>query len=438
MIHIASSKGGLDVEKQTKWSRRSFVKNAAVTTGLGLSASLWSKRVLGAGQRINVGFIGVGSRGTALLRGIMKCPDASVGVLCDVQQLEMRKAMGEIKKQKMPYASQVKQIRSWQAALDDPNIDTVFIATPQHLHVPIALQAVDLKFNVYCEKALGYTIQECFDMEKAVAEKRVVFQVGHQRHYSEMYINAKKFIDDGEIGKLTLIRGQWHRNSEDRRPCIDPSKDRQVNWRVYSEYTGGLMSEFGAHQIDVVNWFLDAPPISVVGAGGIDWYQDGRDVNDNMSVIYTYPNGIKFIYTSILTSSHQDALEVFMGTQGTIETSILFGGRIFTEPKFRGGVLGGTPIPCHQTQAETSGDPIICDVIPGSKKRPSCKPKAEEKGAHSPVETFNAVKDFIKCCQTGKRPHADVVAGSRAAVAALMANIAVKEDRTVYWSEFVD
>ena len=302
----------------------------------------------------------------------------------------------------------------------------------------MALEAVDAKFSVYCEKALGYTIQECFDVVKAVEKAGGVFQVGHQRHYSEMYLNAKKLIDDGEIGTLTQVRGQWHRNSEDRRPCIDPKQDRLVNWRVYSEYTGGLMSEFGAHQIDVVNWYVGAPPLSVTAVGGIDWYRDGRDVCDNMSVIYTYPGGVKFTYTTLLTNSWNDALEVFMGTMGTIETSLLFGGRHFKEPKLVSGLqISGTPLPCHRCEAEKDID--FCTVIPGSAPRQPCKKiKGQQGGAHSPMETQNAVKSFIECCQNGKKPEADVKVGCEAAVPALMANIAVAEDRTVYWSEFVD
>ncbi len=422
------------MEGTNNWSRRSFVKGAAAATGLGLSAMLWSKRVLGAGRRIRCGFIGVGSRGTALLRGVLKTRDGEIARLCDIQKIEVRKALGEVKKSQL--SGQVKISRDWRDVIDDDDLDAVFIATPQHLHVPIALEAVEAKYSVYCEKALGYTIQECFDIMSAVKKARTIFQVGHQRHYSKMYLEAKKLIDEGEIGKITLIRGQWHRNSEDRRPCIDPSMDRLVNWRVYSEYTGGLMSEFGAHQIDVVNWYLGAHPESVVAAGGINWYPDGRDVCDNMSVIYTYPNGVRFIYSSILTNSHQDALEVFMGTRGTIETSLLFGGRLFYEPKeLAGAQVTGTPIPCHQSEAEEDRD--RCMVIPGSRPRPACDPtKVEKKGAHSPMETFNAVTSFIECCQSGKKPDADVTIGAWAAIPALMANIAVHEDRTVYWSEF--
>ncbi len=424
------------MEQKTLTSRRSFVKHAGAATGLGLSAMLWSRRVLGAEKRIRCGFIGVGSRGTALLRAVVKVPDAEIGMLCDIQAIETKKALEEVKKSKVPYAADVTAVSDWREVIDSKDLDAIVIATPQHLHVPMALEAVDAKRAVYCEKALGYTIQECFDIQKAVEKAGTVFQVGHQRHYSEMYINAKKLIDAGEIGRVTQIRGQWHRNSEDRRPCIDPAMDRTINWRVYSEFSGGLMSEFGAHQIDVVNWYLGAPPVAVFAAGGIDWYQDGRDSYDNMSAIFLYPNGVKFVYTTILQSSFNDALEVFMGDTGTIETSILFGGRLFPEPKkIAGDQAVGTPVPCHQCAAES--DPDFHSVIPGSAPRQPCKVKTEERGAHSPTENLNAVKAFIACCQDGRKPDADVKVGVEAAVPALMANISMRENRTVFWSEFV-
>jgi predicted dehydrogenase len=418
-------------------NRRSFVKQAGVATGLGLSAMLWSRRVLGAEKRVRCGFIGVGSRGTALLRAAIKVPDAEVAVLCDIQEIEAKKALEEVKKSKVPYADGVTTTADWRSVIEDKSLDAIFIATPQNLHVPIATEAVEAKRAVYCEKALGFTIQECFDIQKAVEKAGTVFQVGHQRHYSEMYINAKKLIDSGDIGKITQIRGQWHRNSEDRRPCIDPKMDKLINWRVYREFSGGLMSEFGAHQIDVVNWFLGAPPVAVFATGGIDWYQDGRDTYDNMSAIFLYPNGVKFVYTTILTSSFNDALEVFMGDQGTIETSLLFGGRYFPDPKkMSAGQAVGTPIPCHQSEAER--DPDFSKVIEGGAPRQPCqKGKTEEKGTHSPTENLNAVKAFIACCQDGKKPDADVKVGVEAAVPALMANVSMQENRMVCWSEFV-
>jgi len=359
---------------------------------------------------------------------MVKVPDARVVLLCDLQRICYRAAQGQV-----PYP--VETTEDWREVIDRDDIDAVVIATPQHLHVPMALAAVDAKKNVYCEKALGYTIQECFDIVKAVEEAGVVFQVGHQRHYSEMYRNAKKMIDEGEIGKITFVRAQWHRNTVDRRVCIDPRMDRLVNWRVYSEYTGGLLSEFGAHQIDVVNWFLGSHPESVVGVGGVDWYKDGRDVYDNVCVIYTYPGGVKFVYSSILTNALDDAVEFFYGTRGTIETSLPFGGRLFREPCVL-GEGGQSPLPCHQCIGEN--DENVSEVIPGSRpRRKKCvKVKGKRQKGHSPMETFNAVKSFIECCQTGKKPDADVRVGCNAAVAALMGNIAIREKRVVYWSEF--
>jgi len=300
------------------------------------------------------------------------------------------------------------------------------IGTPQHLHAPLAIACLDAKKDLYLEKAVGYTIDECWDLIHAVESSKQVVQTGHQRHYSEVYIHAKELIDAGKIGTLTAARGVWNRNAPDRRPCTDPRLNRIVNWRLYEQYTGGLMCEFGAHQTDIINWYAGGPPISVCGMGGIDYYKDDRDTWDNVHVVFTYPNGIRYTYTSLLTNAFLGATELFMGTLGTIETSLMFGGRYYQEAKAI-GLAGGSPEPVHPCSAEF-------ELLRGSPKPVAPGQKKEE--GHSPTETLNAVKSFVQCMKTREKPAADIRVGAYAAIASLLANVAIRESRTVCWSEF--
>jgi len=97
-----------------------------------------------------------------------------------------------------------------------------------------------------------------------------VLQTGLQRRYSPFYQAAKAMIDKGLIGDVTHIRAQWHRNGAGRRPVSDQTLERQINWRFYREYSGGLAAELASHQLDVADWFFGATPEFVSGIGGID------------------------------------------------------------------------------------------------------------------------------------------------------------------------
>jgi predicted dehydrogenase len=129
-------------------------------------------------------------------------------------------------------------------------------------------------------------------------------------------------IRAGAVGKVMFVRAQWHRNSDWRRPVPEPKYESLINWRMYREYSGGLMAELASHQIDVANWAIGAEPISVVGTGGIDYWKDGRETCDNAQTIFEYPGGQKLVWSSILCNAHYDFNEQIMGDRGTIEITL--------------------------------------------------------------------------------------------------------------------
>jgi predicted dehydrogenase len=131
-----------------------------------------------------------------------------------------------------------------------------------------------------------------------------------------------EMIRNGALGKITFVRAQWHRNSSWRRPVADPKLERLINWRMYKESSGGLMAELASHQIDVANWAIGDTPTAVLGTGGIDYWKDGRETNDNVQAIFEYPGGQKAVFTCILSNAHYGFSEQIMGDQGTIEITI--------------------------------------------------------------------------------------------------------------------
>jgi predicted dehydrogenase len=416
--------------------RRTFFERAGRATGLGLSAALWARRASGAADRIRIGCIGLGSRGMTLLRSVVKVDGVEVARLCDGYTPALDKALAEIARLGPAGATPVAGNTEWREIMEDRSLDAVMIATPDYLHAPMALAAIGAGKAVYCEKPIANTIRESFDLVKAVAASKVVFQCGFQRRYNPQYRAAKRMIDEGAIGEITFIRAQWHLFDSFRRPVGPGADDRQINWQLYREFSTGLPGTFGSHQIDVANWFLGAVPEAVVGAGGIDWFRDGREIEDNISVTYTYPGGAKLAFSSIVTNGLDSHYELFLGTQGAIETSLVSGGY-----RYAGWTCKG----CYRADLQRREEATA--IIPGSVDHRACGTdsvlytslRGEELSripAPPPApETLESLQSFIACCRTGARPDADVTGGCNAGVAAIMANMAVREGRVVRWSE---
>ena len=269
--------------------------------------------------------------------------------------------------------------------------------------------------------------------------------------------------------------------------------ERVINWRLYSEYSGGLTTEYATHQIDIANWFFGTHPHSVCGYGGIDWYGgDGRDTHDNIHLVYTYKvpvierhrftgrplkdsNGnIRYVkdaagnvktrlatfdYMSSMANAFLGPSELVFGRYGTIQLS-LAGGEFWKEKKALSDPYriaeGTNPRRAKQksllksgiskavTLRKPPGDLIEEEPLEGedpSKHWSHFITPIE--GAYDKIETLLAVESWHKCIRRARKGEpfqdelrADAVVGMESAVAALMANIAMREDRTVYWSEF--
>jgi predicted dehydrogenase len=192
----------------------------------------------------------------------------------------------------------------------------------------MCLDAFSAGKHVYCEKSLAYTIEECQAVADAYRGSKQVFQIGHQRLYSPLILRALELVRNGEIGQITQIRAYWHRHGNWRNPVPDPSLERRLNWRLYRAYSCGLMTELASHHIQVANWFLGAHPVACAGYGSINYWKDGRELYDNVNVVYRYADGTQVIYDA-LTSNRLYGEEIqIMGPKGTIEA---VSGKIFAE-----------------------------------------------------------------------------------------------------------
>src|SRR5690606_14211185 len=171
----------------------------------------------------------------------------------------------------------------------DKDLDAVFIAVPLSAHFSIAKDAIEAGKHVYVEKTMTYSIDEAKQLVRlADQHTKQTVQVGYQYRYSPLYFKVKDMISSGFLGKVSQVDCRWDRNGTWRRAVPEPGLERQINWRMYKEFSGGLAAELLSHQIDFINWAFDTHPDEVYGTGGIDIYPDGRETFDNIQVMFRY------------------------------------------------------------------------------------------------------------------------------------------------------
>lgn len=297
-------------------SRREFLKNVGLAGGgLLLSASPWlsafSQKEETMGNRARLGIIGPGSRGRFLMSFLAKNPKAEIAALCDIYQSSLDKAL--------ELAPNAKVYRDYRALLDDPTIDAVLVTTPLDRHYQMAMDVLDAGKHLFCEKALCYTIPECYEVYQKFKSGNRVFFIGQQRLFDPRYIKVMSMVHDGVFGEINAIRAYWYRNNDWRRPVPSPELERLINWRLYREHSKGLMTELACHQLQTGTWALKRIPDRVMGHGALTYWKDGREVDDNVTCIYIFDNGVKMTYDSVISNKFYGLEEKILGKKGTVE-----------------------------------------------------------------------------------------------------------------------
>lgn len=258
-----------------------------------------------------LGIIGPGSRGQFLMSFLKKNAKVEVVALCDIYQPSIDGAL-----KLYPEATVYKDYRK---LLEDRRVDAVLIATPLNTHFQIAMDAFDAGKHVFCEKALAMTIADCYQMYQKHRETGKVFFAGQQRLFDPRYIRAMEMVQQGVFGDIEAIRTFWFRNNDWRRPVPSPELERHINWRLYNEYSKGLMTELACHQIQIGTWAMQNIPDKVMGHGAITHWKDGREVYDNVSCIYVFDNGVKLNFESVISNKFYGLEEQILGNLGTVE-----------------------------------------------------------------------------------------------------------------------
>lgn len=433
-------------------SRRQFAKQtAALAAAFGLAnfeAPDFFPTARAGSEPVRWGLIGAGTRSLDLLRPLSTISNGQCVALCDIYKPNIEKAVKTIGGNPTLY-------EDYHKVLERKDIEAVLIVTPLDRHSVMAIDALAAGKHVFCEKTMVYNEAEIKQVQDAVAaHPKQVFQVGLQRRYSQIYRVGMEMIRRGALGKVTHVYAHWNRNSDWRRPVADPKLERLINWRMYKEYSGGLMAELGSHQMDIAGWAFGADPRSVIGQGGIDYWKDGREVYDNVQVIYEYPAGQKAVFTSMLNNAHYEFGERILGDGGTMELTLMGPsgtGTFWIEPKAKASSKGGKETWMAGATVAANGkqkpNPIFPDAITEDmgfidKERAYSRRWMASHGWYDVIEPKDPVavelEQFLICCREGHKPGADITVGSADAQTVIYANQAMDEGRRVYWPQYRD
>lgn len=393
--------------------RRNFIKSGSLAaTAISLAGNAMGQmKHISKNDIINIGVIGTGSRGSGLIKTMQNIPTLRVAACCDVLPFRLDNAMRFADQHAVSYTN-------YHKMLDNKDLDAVLISTPLSMHHDMAVDALGANKHVYNEKTMTYNIEQALDLTKKVDKTDRIFQVGHQYHSSKLYANIIEAIRLGYVGNIMGIEAQWNRNGNWRRPVPDPSLERQINWRMYREFSCGLLAELSSHQIDFVNWVTESHPTQVIATGGIDYWKDGRETYDNIHAIFNYPGGVKATFRCMTSNAYHGYQIKVLGDKATVvikPTSALIYPE-HTANKTKGTVDGvsGATIP---VLTEEGAFPVN-----GNHDDPSGQ----------------ALQNFADSILYNKQPLSNVKTGATAAIAMRMALTAMLENRVVAWQQDYD
>jgi predicted dehydrogenase len=406
-------------------SRRDFLKGSAASVAaatMGLLSSARGEENVAKVEPVVCGFIGTGSQGSSDLGKLMRVPGVKVVGICDIYEPNLKKGLD--------IAGLTSGYTDYRSMLERKDIQAIFIATPLYLHAPMAIDAMQAGKHVFSEKMMAYSIEDAKKMARTARDTKKVLQIGYQRRYSPLYNHAYKLIKEGVLGKITHVRVMWNRNGSWRRAVPDAKYERLINWRMYKDYSQGLMAELGSHQMHVTDWFLESTPVSVMGMGGIDYWKDGREVYDNVNVVFEYPGGVKVYCQSLTTNQYDGCYEQFMGDKGTLVITS-DKAQLFREPKAEDLVWG------EMAHKETVGgkEAIVLDADVTAKLRAQAA-TGEQLDADVPKKDDyqSEIDSFIQCVREGKEADCNGLEGLRSAATCITANKAMEAGKKLKYT----
>lgn len=375
-------------------NRRDFLAAASAPLFIPRSA-------FGANDKVAYGVIATGGRGRYLNKKFLEL-GAQCVALCDVYPPYV-----EMAKKDAPGA---KTYGDYRELLEQKGMDAVVIASPDHQHCPMLLASLKAKKDVYLEKPLSKSLEQSQQMIDAVRKSDRIVQIGMQRRSAESILKAKKLVDEGLLGRVTLVKPQWHWNvskplnnspldgnldwarflgDAPKRP-LEPMRFR--SWRVFYDYAGGNMTDQGTHLMDVVQWFMKAQPPKAAVASGYVAKMTGAEAPDVFSAIFEFPD-FMVTWTLDYANSFQNGWSItFLGDKGTMILDEE-GYTVWAEP------WKNQKAPLHKELA--------------------------------PVPVESHIQNFLDCMKSRKQPNCTVEIAAAAVTGPHLANLAMRQGRKI-------
>ncbi len=439
----------------TPIDRREFV---ATATRAAVGAAVATGPVLrAAGQdptdTVSLGIIGFGVQGLADANAARRLPNVRVVAAASCYD-------GHLERARELLGDDSLRTRDYRAILDRKDVDAVVVATPDHWHARICLDALAAGKDVYCEKPMTHTVEEGEALLKAVASSTHLLQVGSQHTSSPHIVEAKQLIADGLLGQVTQVKASWDTNNEvsawvapippDASPAtIDwdrfqgsapkhPFDARRVfRWRTYRDYGEGLSGDVLVHMLTAVHYVLGlgAPTIGTAVGGRLVW-KDERDVYDTIMGGWEYPEGVVVTMGASQNNGFDGTQIRLMGTKATMV--LTWNDYVVYEedspPNWR-YTTNVWPKALREAYWASKGLPIEAPPpTPQVRRDPKVlkrwDPPALAPGA--PRVPWH-MQHFVDCVRARRRPVQDVAMGNDAAVAAHMANLAYYGKQAVHF-----
>ncbi len=368
---------------------------------------------------VRLGVIGSGGRGMFVMAAFARHPSVQVVAVCDVYEPNLERGVSSASAGDNRKA---RAYRRYTELLNDKDVDAVLIATPEHWHHRMVLDALAAGKDIYVEKPLCHTPEQGAELVAAKQASKQIIQCGMQRRSYDLFLNAKKIMDSGDLGKVRMVRSWWLNNylgaekaskldgkldwdqwqgPAPKRP-FDP--DRFRNWRFYSDYAGGVVADQGAHVFDGIHMLMGSKaPVSVTASAGKP-HRPEFDTPESVTVAAQYAEDYSAVfninYAAMKYKPQHDQLNQFDGDAARLD-------------------IGREDLSLY-TQ--------------GSEDKPSTTYKSARGFGYA---TDLHVANFVDCIHSRKQTTAPISLGFQATLVLQMANLSLKHSRQVHWNAAV-
>ena len=443
------------------------------------------------GKLLRIGIIGYGTRAEQLARGLGYIhPDAMLSLeekgrlddwlqqdslniaitgICDVFDLHaergIKTAENKVVAGSVPHPGKpVRRYSSYREMLADDSIDAVIIATPDHHHARMSIDAIQAGKHVYCEKSVCMTEEELNELYYAVRNSDRIYQLGHQITQNIVFQQAKEIIAKDVLGKITLVETTANRNNANgawirhldadgkpkpgnlatidweqwlgSSPKVPFSVDRFYNWTKFFDYDTGMLGQLFSHEYDAVNQLLRIGiPNSAISSGGIYYWKDNREIPDTLHSVFEYPDKEMTLTFSASLASSLRRGRVFMGHDASMELGRTVSIRAdYNSTKYKKGIQNGIIEVGSPMLTINPGSGEIDAVTSASEKYYASRGLTSTTINGRPVDlTHLHLKEWLECIHNGREPSGNIERAFEEGITILMAHKSYLEKRKVNW-----